>query len=625
MAIKLTSAQRSHGGRRELGGLLAAMVLCFVPTRAGAYTISNELTFGCHEAITAAALRTVRSELTTAVPLATSDDDRALFDDMQFTPDADMRDVGAATLLAAVRDNDLKGRASDDLSALAEVHGDPNGQQEHCLRAADHDEPGGTKAAIDACHAFIHDRALVAIGGLDAGGKPDPTKLTSLTIHLALRGTVRAPLPTYYVAAGAAIHAIEDSFTHAYRTADQRQITVALNWIDEVNGTLVEERDGPGHAKALDQCDDPDELRKTRRLLALEATTAFLRATLDPTKTSDQKLAAVDGILDTYLGYSPGCTFGNGWCNAPEAQYKDSAACGCRLGNVQSGLGAMLGGAAVLALAVLRRARRGRRAARALAALGVVGAVSLGATEARAAPEPTTQTTTKPAVPATPTAPATPPTTTTTTTTPSNEAGTAPTTATVQTTPTTTTTTVSTPTKELDHAAPPPTVVPVKQPGPADPSQLAFGGYAGISGSVEKPALAGTVGARLRVSKAWTFGLDGEWNPWIAFNGTTVRKGAANLYGTAMLRFPLAYENFNLRTSASLGGSYLLTNLYGAPSGSIGVYFGVSPLSVEWKLSRAFYLIVNPIHFVMPVPQLKGVPLLYPQYRTTIGIEMYAG
>jgi hypothetical protein len=57
----------------------------------------------------------------------------------------------------------------------------------------------------------------------------------------------------------------------------------------------------------------------------------------------------------------------------------------------------------------------------------------------------------------------------------------------------------------------------------------------------------------------------------------------------------------------------------------MGLYVGASPLAVEWKLSRVFYFIINPINFAMPVPQLKGVPLLYPQYRSTIGIEVYAG
>jgi hypothetical protein len=92
-----------------------------------------------------------------------------------------------------------------------------------------------------------------------------------------------------------------------------------------------------------------------------------------------------------------------------------------------------------------------------------------------------------------------------------------------------------------------------------------------------------------------------------------------------MLRFPLAYENFNLRTTLSLGASRLLMNLYGAPKGSTGLYFGVAPIGLEWKLNRIFFLIINPLNIAVPIPQLNGVPLDYPQYRFTIGLEVMSG
>ena len=163
----------------------------------------------------------------------------------------------------------------------------------------------------------------------------------------------------------------------------------------------------------------------------------------------------------------------------------------------------------------------------------------------------------------------------------------------------------------------------MKESLPEDPSKTAWGAYAGLSGSIEKAALAGTIAARVRVSNHWTFGLDGEWNPWLALNGTPIRRGVVNVYGTAILRFPLAYENFNLRSTLNLGTSYLLNSFYGAPQGSMGIYLGVSPLGLEYKLSKIFYLIVNPLNVALPAPQLKGVPLVYPQYRTSVGLEVY--
>ncbi len=418
-------------------------------------------------------------------------------------------------------------------------------------------------------------------------------------MYLSVRGQVEAPLPTYYVRMGQAIHAIEDSFTHTYRSPDETHITVVLNWIDKVDGDLVESRDGPAHAAQLDRCDDPDAIRASRRKLATLATIAVLRATLDPQSTPDQKMAGVDEVLDTYLSYSPGCTYDNGWCNAPERAYADPTGCGCHVGPLQGGLGAMTaaGGAALLALA--RRTRRRRtRAGRAVAvsALALVGTFAPGMARAQST---TGTTTTPPAIP-----------------------GGLPTTEKVVTTPTTT---LTRPTVPNEHAPPPPTVVPVPEPGPYDPNAMAWGAYLGGAASVDHPAVAAGGGLRLRASKSWTFGLDGEWNPWLAFNGSTVHAGAVNVYGRVIVRLPLAYESFNLRSSVSLGTSYLVSNLYGAPRGSYGIFAGVSFLGLEWKLSRSLLLIIDPLSYVVPAPQLQGVPLLYGQYRFSLGLELYLG
>ena len=571
--------------------------LALTPHVARAYTIQNELSQGCHEKITSEALRAVRGDLSTAPPLHASNNDQALIDDLQFTPPSDEADLGGATLLIGVRDNDLQGRASDDLAQLAAVHGNPDGQQEHCLRTAAEDEPTGSATAVADCRAFVLDKVQAALAGLDATGKPDPSKVTTVTVYLSLRGQVDAPLPTYYLEMGRAIHAIEDSFTHTYRTADETHITVVLNWIDKVDGTLVESRDGPAHAKELDRCDDPDALRTTRRQLATLAATDVLHATLDPALTPAQKMTAVGAVLDKYLSYSPGCTNDNGWCSAPERAYADPAGCGCRVGRPGGGMGTMLAGAGAVLIGLVRRCRRRRSAAVAGCALALLGV----AAPKMAMAQSTTTSTTVPA------------------TTPDGGV----TTEKVVTTPTTTTTTVTTPTVPEGHAPPPPTVVPVPEPGPYDPNAIAWGGYLGGSGSVDHPAVAGAAGLRMHASKSWTFGLDGEWNPWLAFNGTAVHAGAVNVYASAIVRFPLAYENFNLRSTLSLGTSYLVSNLYGAPAGSLGVFAALTPLGLEWKLSRAFFLIINPLGYAVPTPQLKGVPLLYGQYRASIGLEVY--
>ena len=186
-----------------------------------------------HESILPSqALRTVRAEVATAAPLPATEDEKALIDDLEFEADGDMKDLGAVSMLVGDRDNDLKGYASDDLSDLAEVHGDPGTQQEHCLRGPDVKEPGGSAATVARCRAFIKQRVSDSLAGLDASGKPDLTRRTSIRLMLDLRGAVDAPLPTYYVRIGQALHAIQDSFSHSYRTPDQMKITVSsTGWI----------------------------------------------------------------------------------------------------------------------------------------------------------------------------------------------------------------------------------------------------------------------------------------------------------------------------------------------------------------------------------------------------------
>src|SRR6266496_1463641 len=357
-------------GRRGSGGASFRM-LCAVVAVGGAvgasrgaraYTIASAVSSGCHERITGDALRAVRQELAAAAPLAADRNEQALIDDVEFPVPADLSDLGAATLLIGVRDNDLKGRQSNDVSALALVHGDPQLQREHCLRSSDDDEPDGSARAIESCRAFILERIADALAGLDASGNPEPANRTTLPVYLALRHRVDASLPTYYVRIGQAIHALEDSFTHAYRTADGSQISVILNWVDRANGTLVPATDGPPHASELDRCDDGDDLRRQRRLLATEAATEILRVTLDPGSDGGQKMTAATAIVDNFLGYAPGCTFENDWCDAPERKYGNGSI-GC---SVVGPVGSPSLAACVVVVGMMllgrRRPRRGVRA-----------------------------------------------------------------------------------------------------------------------------------------------------------------------------------------------------------------------------------------------------------------------
>ena len=51
---------------------------------------------------------------------------------------------------------------------------------------------------------------------------------------------------------------------------------------------------------------------------------------------------------------------------------------------------------------------------------------------------------------------------------------------------------------------------------------------------------------------------------------------------------------------------------------------GFLPLGLEWKVTRTWLVIINPLGIALPAPQLSGVPYTYLQYRVAIGLEYYA-
>ncbi|MCU0686938.1 MAG: hypothetical protein MUF34_32620, partial [Polyangiaceae bacterium] len=146
-------------------------------------------------------------------------------------------------------------------------------------------------------------------------------------------------------------------------------------------------------------------------------------------------------------------------------------------------------------------------------------------------------------------------------------------------------------------------------------------GTFGLGGSIDNAALAGRGGALIRLSRGWLAGLEGEWNPYLSSNTGRFHEGSVNVYGTVIRQYQLKYEAVNLRTTLNAGISILAADLVGAPAGQIGPYVGLSPLGVEWKVARGFYVIFDPTHISIPVPNPKGAIFAYPQYRAMLGIQ----
>jgi hypothetical protein len=524
---------------------------------AAAFTIQSNATPGCHERVTRQAWEATRAALPDVTgPLPSSGDDEPLIADVAFDVPASMSDIGGVTLLLGVRDNDVKQHGPNDLRELSLAASDPGLQEEHCLRASDQDEPDGSRQAVEACRKYIREKLLSSLAGLDADGRPDPAVRDKLRVSLAIRREIDVYVPSFFLRAGNALHAIEDSFTHTFRNPeDLGKIRTVLNFVEYTQDTLDEAVDGPAHASELDQCDDPDELRQRRRELATEAAGVALLAVLDPSLDRAGKEHAVDAMLDEYVAYDEGssCHADNGWCDAPERVY-GSPPLGCQLAPPARDAGALGLGALVAAAWAFRRFRR---AAAVLAATSLLAAPAV----ARADEQP-----------------------------------------------------------ELSGSSAP-TGEGVAVVGKKD-KVGAFLGRVALGAAYDHAAFSGGAGLRYQLFEKWMLGFDAEWNPYLAVAQTKLRAGSANAYFSIIRRYQLVRASVNIRTTVSVGGSMLLFDLVGADKYSMGPYFGLSFLGVEWKAARGFYVTLDPTYIAIPVPNIVGVPFMYAQYRFLLGVEL---
>jgi hypothetical protein len=156
-------------------------------------------------------------------------------------------------------------------------------------------------------------------------------------------------------------------------------------------------------------------------------------------------------------------------------------------------------------------------------------------------------------------------------------------------------------------------------PPPAPASRI--GAYVALGGAFDHTAMNASLGARLWLTPGWLVGVDAEINPWLSILGGGARPGALNVYATVVRRWPLAMGAFSLRSTAHVGSSTILFDLFGVPRYTTGVYLGANLLGVEWKATRSLSLVLDPADVAFPVPQLAGTPFGYLQYRLTVGLQ----
>jgi hypothetical protein len=299
--------------------------------------------------ITGDALIAVRATIDAGDAVYTDDeDDEALIRDVPFALPLELQDIVGATLLIGARDNDLQGRSPEDLSRLISLHGDDEDQDAHCLRSIDEDEPDGSLAAIDDCRAFIDDRLDAALEGLGKDGMPDIGVRKTLPVYLQFRDITDVKLPVFWYEMGRAMHTVEDSYTHTYRS-DDYAITTVLNFVEMAEKDFAEDVDGPEHLGDMDACTG-DAYREERAWTATTSATDLLLAMLGP-GSNDERRANADAVIDHVLTFEKGCDASNDWCSAHERSYMGTCST-----TSSGGIGAAL--VALLAVALRRRPSR---------------------------------------------------------------------------------------------------------------------------------------------------------------------------------------------------------------------------------------------------------------------------
>lgn len=332
---------------------------------AHAFQIESPVTSGCHEAITLTAARAAGFPDPSQAPTPTEDQRRAM-DDLTFT--LRDRDAWTLALLTGVRANDVHANEPIDLAELVHIHNDPEDQPAHCMRKPEHDFAAGDAAALGTCRTFI-------LGELEAAGlladALDLSAVEQVPLYLAFRGRVDLGLPRFAYHLGRAVHALEDSYTHAFRDPATDEVIHVANWVDSVDASdYIVARDGYHHIGALDDCAREDARERDRVARATAAVTRVIAAIADPTPG---RRARVEAALDRALVLRPGCEHANDYCDAQELREETSNGCAAGTGGATG-----LVGLALLAGLVGRPRRRARHAAL-LAGLAVLAPLSADA------------------------------------------------------------------------------------------------------------------------------------------------------------------------------------------------------------------------------------------------------
>lgn len=345
----------------------AIVILAAVPSAAHAFSIGTSVTQRCHEKMTQKAAARSKVDKPQGWVRNWPNQDQSWLKIAHWMEEEGLsEDKGddrwrllQVSLFVGARYPDQRGFGITDLQGLREIHLSGSEQQVHSLRGPADDGPSGDAHALQSARQLIRDLVAQARSPVNPWSMTDHMKAVSTWIEFYGDVDVQVWEPAFLMAK--ALHALQDSFSHTYRSAELTRVYAVCNYIDAITGNHDERRDGPRHSTLTDECDRPEvePLKDT----AVLASTDLFNAGLEYMDTGD--LSAVDQVLDQWLTLEPGCGYDAGYCGSPWAalaKREETHPFGCAYLPVGSpGLPGLVIVAGSLAVAGLHGRRRGRR------------------------------------------------------------------------------------------------------------------------------------------------------------------------------------------------------------------------------------------------------------------------
>ena len=248
--------------------------------------------------------------------------------------ESDFERLLAITLFIGVRYPDQANFAITDIGNMRDIHMAEEGQEEHALRALDHDHAAGNAEAIAELRTFLMDTVEEAYESFQTSRPAEGTAISKETIRLQTEpvsfwleyyGEVKVPVWKPLFLLGKAAHALQDSFAHTYRSEDTTTIYSVGNFVEALSTDYDQARDGPRHSDQIDDCTlkEVQPLQESATLATRQlflAARDYLKVQPDDVAGQEAKRAQFEQLFDTWLGLDPNCSFADGYCETPWAE-----------------------------------------------------------------------------------------------------------------------------------------------------------------------------------------------------------------------------------------------------------------------------------------------------------------